>query len=372
MVLIRAYVSQLEVFRRLPVMTAFVDRLARHGRVDLLRPPGHGAVRSAARLSAPDDGGAHRRPPRRARRRRQRAGDDRRARGRRSARLPVRGYASGAGGRAGALQHRPAGRLGSRLPVGHPARRVRAASCEAMDTGWGTPTTREADAPVRFAVTPIEAMADWHRDVHACVGRARATQWPPSGCSTNPTSGRSSTTIRVPTLVLSRTGEAADEGAAFARLIPGAIAPGDAGNGAVRHHGARRRVPRGDRLVREPGARRRGGARERARDRVVHGHRRVDRAAGGARRRRAGASSSSEHHGASAGASPATAAASSTPQATASSRVRRACPRDPLRAGDRRGRRAASGSSCAPGCTPANAGRSTGRSEASPSRSAPA
>jgi len=221
-VLIRAYVSQLEVFRRLPVMTAFVDRLARHGRVICFDHRGTGL---SDRL--------------------------------RGYRLPtmeeriddLRAVLDDAGSeRAMIVALADGGPLGCLFAATHPSRVVALVLCntrprvawapdypwgirahefeqelEAMDTGWGTPHRAAADAlRFPFGVTPIEAMADWH------LSYMRASAGPGDAMAAFRMLYESDVrevldTIRVPTLVLSRTGEAADEGAAFARLIPGAI-----------------------------------------------------------------------------------------------------------------------------------------------------
>ena len=81
-----------------------------------------------------------------------------------------------------------------------------------MDTGWGTPHRAAADAlRFPFGVTPIEAMADWH------LSYMRASAGPGDAMAAFRMLYESDVrevldTIRVPTLVLSRTGEAADEG----------------------------------------------------------------------------------------------------------------------------------------------------------------
>ena len=210
-VLIRAYVSQLEVFRRLPVMTAFVDRLARHGRVICFDHRGTGL---SDRL--------------------------------RGYRLPtmeeriddLRAVLDDAGSeRATIVALADGGPLGCLFAATHPSRAVALVLCntrprvawapdypwgirahefeqelEAMDTGWGTPHRAAADAlRFPFGVTPLEAMADWH------LSYVRASAGPGDAMAAFRMLYESDVrevldTIRVPTLVLSRTGEAADEG----------------------------------------------------------------------------------------------------------------------------------------------------------------
>src|SRR5207342_2191908 len=91
------------------------------------------------------------------------------------------------------------------------------------DTGWGSQHHAASDA-LRFpcGVSPNEAMVDLP------LSYMRASAGPVDAMAAFRMLYESDVrevldTIRVPTLVLSRTGEAADEGAAFARLIPGAI-----------------------------------------------------------------------------------------------------------------------------------------------------
>ena len=134
--------------------------------------------------------------------------------------------------------------------------------------------------------------------------------------------------IRVPTLVLHGTQDAIV--AVGGRPLDGRAHPGAPARRAsrrgpsgrsVRHgrwRGRDRAVPDGGLGVRRLGGRRAG---PRARDRPLHGHRRLDREGGRARRPRAGASCSSSTTRWSAASSCAFAARRSTPPATASSRA---------------------------------------------------
>ena len=94
---------------------------------------------------------------------------------------------------------------------------------ETIDTGWGTPERRRGALARQspFGQLPFEEMAAWHRDwmrLSAGPGDAMAAfrMFYESDVR------HVLDTIRIPTLVLTRGGEAAAEGEAFARLIPGA------------------------------------------------------------------------------------------------------------------------------------------------------
>jgi class 3 adenylate cyclase len=221
-VLIRAYVSSLDVFRRLPAMSAFVERLGRHGRVICFDQRGTGL---SDRL--------------------------------RGYRLPtieeriddLRAILDDAGSRrATIVALADGGPLGCMFAATHPSRTAALALCNtrprvawapdypwgmrahefdrelaAIDTGWGTPE-RAADDARRspFGEMPFEEMAAWH------LGYMRASAGPGDAMAAFRMFYESDVrhvldTIRVPTLVLSRGGDSADEGAAFARLIPGAV-----------------------------------------------------------------------------------------------------------------------------------------------------
>ena len=220
-VLIRTYVSQLEHFRRLPRMAAFTERLGRLGRlicfdqrgtglsdrlrgyrlptieerVDDLRAVLDAVGSERALLVALADGGplgcmfAASHPER------------------------TRG--------AGPLQHETADRLGSRLPVGHARRRVRARA-GGHRPRLGDAAMAEANARrAPFEGMTFEEQVEWglaYMRVSAGPGDAVAAFRMFYESDVRHVLG----TIRVPALVLSRSGELAAEGAAFSRLIPGA------------------------------------------------------------------------------------------------------------------------------------------------------
>ena len=220
-VLIRAFVSQLAHFRRLPAMTEFVEHLGRRGRVICYDQRGTGL---SDRL--------------------------------RGYRLPtieeriddLRAVLDAAGSeRALIVALADGGPLGCLFAATHPSRTVALALCNTrprvawapdyawgmterefehelgtIDTGWGTPAMAEALARQSpFGQLPFEEMAAWHRDwmrLSAGPGDAMAAfrMFYESDVR------HVLDTIRIPTLVLTRGGEAAAEGEAFARLIPGA------------------------------------------------------------------------------------------------------------------------------------------------------
>jgi class 3 adenylate cyclase len=220
-VLIRAYVSQLEHFRRLPAMTAFVERLGRRGRVLCYDQRGTGL---SDRLRG------YRLPTMEERIDDLRAVLD--AAG--SERVLIVALADG-------------GPLGCLFAATHPSRTVALVLCNtrprvawapdypwgmperdfehelaAIDKGWGTPAMAEADAlRYPFGQLPFDEMAAWH------LGNMRLSAGPGDAMAAFRMFYESDVrdvldTIRVPTLVLTRSGEAVAEGEAFARLIPGA------------------------------------------------------------------------------------------------------------------------------------------------------
>jgi len=230
LVLIRSYVSSLDLFRRLPAMAAFIERLGRHGRVICFDQRGTGLSDRLRGYRLPtieeriddlrailDDAGSHR--------------------------ATIVALADG-------------GPLSCLFAATHPSRTIALALCNtrpriawapdypwgmrareferelaAIDTGWGTPemATQEARRSP-FGVMPFEEMAAWH------LAHMRSSAGPGDAMAALRMLYESDVrdvldTIRVPALVLSRGGDAADEGAAFARLIPGAahhVMPGTA------------------------------------------------------------------------------------------------------------------------------------------------
>ena len=192
MVLIRAYVSQLEVFRRLPVMAAFVDRLARHAVSSASTTGARGCPigcvaigsrrwRSASTTSAP-------------------CSTTPAASGRRSSRSPT-AVRSAACSRLRIHRGRSRWCSATHDPGSPGLPTTRGASVRTSSSRSWRRWTRVGERHTARRPTPFGFRSGSHRSrrwrtgtSRTCVHRpARATQWPPSGCSTNPTSGRSST-----------------------------------------------------------------------------------------------------------------------------------------------------------------------------------
>ena len=230
LVLIRTFVSQLEQFRRLPSMVQFTERLCGLGRLICFDHRGTG-------LSD-------------------------RVRGYRLPTIEERvddlcSVLDAAGSeRPVILALADGGPLGCMFAAAHPERTIALLLCNTrpriawardypwgmretafereladIDGGWGT--REKAEANVRrsaFEGMSFEEQVDWY------LGYMRVSAGPGDAVAAFRMFYESDVrnvlgTIRVPTLVLSRGGEHADEGAAFARLIPGAqhrVMPGTA------------------------------------------------------------------------------------------------------------------------------------------------
>jgi class 3 adenylate cyclase len=221
LLLIRTFVSQLEQFRRLPNMAQFTDALSGLGRLICFDHRGTGLsdrVRGY-RLSTIEE-----------------RVDD------------LRAVLDAAGSRRTViLALADGGPLGCMFAAAHPERTTALLLCNTrpriawapdypwgiqeaefereladIDRGWGTRARAEANAR-RW---PFEGMShdeqvDWY------VGNMRVSAGPGDAMAAFRMFYESDvrhvlSTIRVPTLVLTRGGGQADEGAAFARLIPGA------------------------------------------------------------------------------------------------------------------------------------------------------
>ncbi len=221
LVLIRTFVSQLEQFRRLPAMVSFTRGLAEIGRLITFDHRGTGLsdrVRGY-RLPAIEE-----------------RVDD------------LRSVLDAAGSERSVLVAlADGGPLGCMFAAAHPERTVALVLCNTrpriawapdypwgmqedeferesadIDRSWGTRERAEVAARrSAFEGMSFEEGVDWH------VGYMRLSAGPGDAVAAFRMFYESDVrhvlgTIRVPTLVLSRGGEQADEGAAFARLIPGA------------------------------------------------------------------------------------------------------------------------------------------------------
>lgn len=221
LVLIRTFVSQLEQFRRLPSMMQFTGRLCALGRLVCFDHRGTGLSDRVRGYRLPtieervDDLSAV--------------------------------LASAGSDRAVVVALADGGPLGCMFAAAHPERTIALLLCNTrpriawapdypwgmqetefereladIDTGWGTGAKAEADARrLAFAGMSFEELAAWY------LGYMRVSAGPGDAVAAFRMFYDSDVrnmlgTIRVPTLVLSRGGEQADEGAAFARLIPGA------------------------------------------------------------------------------------------------------------------------------------------------------
>jgi len=185
-VLIRAYVSSLDVFRRLPAMAAFVERLGRHGRVICFDQRGTGLSDRLRGYRLPTI---------------EERVDD------------LRAILDDAGSRrAMIVALADGGPLGCLFAATHPSRTVALALCNTrpriawapdypwgmraheferelaeIDRGWGTPEMAVSDARrFPFGLMPSEKMAEWHL-AHMRSSAGPATRWRRSGCSTSPT-----------------------------------------------------------------------------------------------------------------------------------------------------------------------------------------
>jgi class 3 adenylate cyclase len=230
LVLIRTFVSQLEQYRRLPAMVSFTRRLAEIGRLICFDHRGTGLsdrVRGY-RLPAIEE-----------------RVDD------------LRSVLDAAGSERSVLVAlADGGPLGCLFAASHPERTVALVLCNTrprvawapdypwgmreeeferestdIDRTWGTREGAEVAARrSRFEGMSFEEGVDWHLDymrLSAGPGDAVAAFRMFYESDVRHVLG----TIRVPTLVLSRGGEQADEGAALSRLIPGAqhvVMPGTA------------------------------------------------------------------------------------------------------------------------------------------------
>ena len=221
LVLIRTFVSQLEHFRRLPAMASFTRRLSRMGRLICFDHRGTGLSDRVRGYRLPTI---------------EERVDD------------LRAVLDAAGSeRAALVALADGGPLGCMFAAAHPERTVALALCNTrprigwapdypwgmpeaeferesadIDRSWGTRARAEADARrTTFAGMSFEEQVDWN------VGYMRMSAGPGDAVAAFHMFYESDVrhvlgTIRVPTLVLTRGGEQADEGAAFARLIPGA------------------------------------------------------------------------------------------------------------------------------------------------------
>ena len=222
LVLIRTFASQLEQFRRLPSMVRFTERLGRLGRVICFDHRGTG-------LSD-------------------------RVRGYRLPTIEERvddlcSVLDAVGSeRAVVLALADGGPLGCMFAAARPERTIALLLCNTrpriawapdypwgmrepefereladIDRGWGMRERAEANARrAPFEGMSFEAQVDWE------VENMRVSAGPGDAVAAFRMFYESDVrhvldTIRVPTLVLSRGGEQRDEGAAFARLIPGAV-----------------------------------------------------------------------------------------------------------------------------------------------------
>jgi len=222
LVLIRTFVSQLEQFRRLPNMTRFTERLSRLGRVICFDHRGSGLSDRVRGYRLPTI---------------EERVDD------------LRAVLDAVGSkRAVILALADGGPLGCMFAAARPEQTIALLLCNTrprmawasdypwgmreaefereltdIDRGWGTRERAEANARRSpFEGMPFEEQVDWEVEnmrVSAGPGDAVAAFRMFYESDVRHVLG----TIRVPTLVLTRGGEQGDEGAAFARLIPGAV-----------------------------------------------------------------------------------------------------------------------------------------------------
>ncbi|HEU0335399.1 MAG TPA: adenylate/guanylate cyclase domain-containing protein [Gaiellaceae bacterium] len=221
LVLIRTFVSQLEQYRRLPSMVQFTERLGELGRLICFDHRGTGLSDRVRGYRLPTI---------------EERVDDL------SAVLDAAGS-----DRAVVVALADGGPLGCMFAAARPERTVALVLCNTrpriawardypwgmreaefereladIDAGWGTRAKAEADARrLGFGGMSLEELTDWY------LGYMRVSAGPGDAVAAFRMFYDSDVrtmlgTIRVPTLVLSRGGEQADEGAAFARLIPGA------------------------------------------------------------------------------------------------------------------------------------------------------
>jgi class 3 adenylate cyclase len=221
LVLIRTFVSQLEQYRRLPSMVRFTERLGGLGRLICFDHRGTGLSDRVRGYRLPTI---------------EERVDD------------LRAVLSAAGSeRAAVVALADGGPLGCMFAAAHPERTIALVLCNTrpriawardypwgmreteferelsdIDAGWGSRAKAEADVRrSAFDGMTFDEQVDWYLGymrVSAGPGDAVAAFRMFYESDVRPLLG----TIRVPTLVLSRGGEQADEGAAFARLIPGA------------------------------------------------------------------------------------------------------------------------------------------------------
>jgi class 3 adenylate cyclase len=220
-VLIRTFVSQLEQYHRLPVMAAFADRLARLGRLICFDHRGSGLSDRLRGYRLPTI---------------EERVDD----------LRVVLDAVGSE-RAVVVALADGGPLGCMFAATHPERTMALVLCNTrprmawapdypwgmreseferemaeIDRDWGTRARAQADVRrTPFEGMSFEEQVDWY------VGLMRLSAGPGDAAAAFRMFYESDVrrvlgTIRVPALVLSRGGQHADEGAAFAQLIPGA------------------------------------------------------------------------------------------------------------------------------------------------------
>ncbi len=221
LVLIRTFVSQLEQFRRLPSMVQFTERLGRFGRLICFDHRGTGLSDRLRGYRLPTI---------------EERVDDL------SAVLDAAGSE-----RSVIVALADGGPLGCMFAAARPERTIALLLCNTrpriawapdypwgmrdleferevadIDRGWGTRERAEANARRSpFEGMSFEEQVDWY------VGNMRVSAGPGDAVAAFRMFYESDVrhvlgTIRVPTLVLSRGGEQGDEGAAFARLIPGA------------------------------------------------------------------------------------------------------------------------------------------------------
>ena len=221
MVLIRTFVSQLEQFHRLPVMVSFTGRLSELGRVICFDHRGTGLSDRVRGYRLPTI---------------EERVDD------------LRAVLDAAGSeRAVLLALADGGPLGCMFAGTHPERTIALVLCNTrprmawspdypwgmreaeferqiadIDRDWGTRSMAEANArAIPFEGISFEDSVEWN------LGYMRVSAGPGDAAAAFRMFFESDVrhvlgTIRVPTLVLSRGGEQAEEGVALARLIPGA------------------------------------------------------------------------------------------------------------------------------------------------------
>jgi len=220
-VLIRTFVSQLEQFHRLPVMVSFTGRLSELGRVICFDHRGTGLSDRVRGYRLPTI---------------EERVDD------------LRAVLDAAGSeRAVLLALADGGPLGCMFAGTHPERTIALVLCNTrprmawspdypwgmreaeferqmadIDRDWGTRSMAEANArAIPFEGISYEDSVEWN------LGYMRVSAGPGDAAAAFRMFFESDVrhvlgTIRVPTLVLSRGGEQAEEGVALARLIPGA------------------------------------------------------------------------------------------------------------------------------------------------------